>query len=447
MFQIHPRLDYSAHCPLDSTELYIKSVLMPGMRCLADAQCPKCQGEFLVDLPVGQALWLPTILDKKTGEIYDPLDIGWFSSLLQKSFLNPVEEKLEPIVHKFFDSDRIVIVNCLDFLYGHSLLKLLNVQRYLDHHPDLGCCVLVPTQLVHLVPEGVAEIWEVPVSIKQGWQWYSSLERWLSNQISARKECFLSPAYSHPHQKYYDLKRFTKELPDISDSIKDKSPVIVFSYREDRLWGRNLKCQTRNIQKLYEKLSAIFPNLVFVLVGFGDIKRATFQQKSASIIDLRVDKFSKETDQLWMSYMKAADCSVGVHGSNMLLPSGLSRAVVELVPRSRIGNTVQDFLFDADDNDNRDALLFKRMIYGDEFLRSIVPSSVVDLISCMVSYSKTNSAWFKVSEDIGQINERDFWHQNQLFKRAAKYLSSTTQEPMWKVKLIKAMHMISSWLD
>ncbi len=406
MLRIYPEIEFSAKCPSDGAALAITNVVIPGMRCLADVICPKCANNYYIDLPVGQGLWSPIVLNRATAEIYDPLKMTWFSQPLQEGFTNPVTSDVVPIVHKFFDADRIVIVNCLDFLYGHSLLKLLNVQRYLDNSPQLGCCVLVPTQLVHLVPDGVAEIWEFPVAIKDGWKWYVSLEHWINQQLTQRQECFLSPAYSHPSNQDYDLRRFVRNSPDISAQIQTNQPIILFSYREERLWGRNLAAQQRNLQKLYHQLSQIFPDMAFVLVGFG--KQNQIQHTKAQIVDLRADKFDLECDRLWMAYMSAADCVIGVHGSNMLLPSGLAKSTVELVPRSRLGNTVQDFLFVHGDRDPRDVLLFYRLLYGNETLDNISPSEVTDITASVLTHAARNSIWFKIEKNQTRIQPSKF---------------------------------------
>lgn len=432
MICIYPEIEFSANCPTDGANLDVTGVVIPGMRCLADSICPTCGTRYYVDLPVAQGLKSPVILNQATAEVYDPLDLAWFSNPLKEGFLNPVNSEIVPIIHKFFDADRIVIINCLDFLYGHSLLKLLNVQRYLDHSPELGCCVLVPAHLVHLVPDGVAEIWEFPVPIKEGWKWYLSLQRWMSQQLTKRKECFLSPAYSHPSNQVYDLHRFARNLPDISKQIGQYQPIILFSYREDRFWGQTLTHQQRNLQKLYDRLSAIFPNMVFVLVGFG--QQNQIRVTGVKLIDLRTDKFDVEHDHLWMAYMSAADCVIGVHGSNMLLPSGLSKSTVELVPRSRLRNTVQDFLFAFDKQDVRDALLYYRMLYGNETLSNIQSSTVTDLVANVLSYASINSAWFKFGEGLETRQKLKATCQGSVFEQATVYLHSP---PLyWNVFLI-----------
>lgn len=445
MLKIYPQIEFSAKCPSDGAELDVAGVAIPGMRCLANTVCPDCGTRYYIDLPVGHALRGSIILNQTTAEIYDPVDRDWFSNPLKEGFLNPVTSEVVPTVHKLFDSDRIVIVNCLDFLYGHSLLKLLNVQRYLDHSPELGCCVLVPSQLVHLVPDGVAEIWEFPVPVKEGWKWYIALERWMQEQLTKRKECFLSPVYSHPSNRVYDLYRFVRNVPDISEHIGKHQPTILFSYREDRLWGRSLSQQQRNLQKLYNQLSAIFPDMSFVLVGFGQHNQ--IQATGAKLIDLRTNKFNVERDHLWMAYMSAADCAIGIHGSNMLLPSGLAKSTVELVPRSRLGNTVQDFLLTSTQQDSREVLLFYRMLYGDELLLNILPSSVTDAVANVLSYARINSEWFKSGENPGNCGNFESIYQDPVVKKALTFLHAPALKPFLQRKTKRLAELLLAGLD
>jgi hypothetical protein len=434
MLRIYPETEFSAHCPADQTVLQLMGIAIPNLHCLAEAHCPTCGTEYYVDLPVGQALWSPVVLNKATAEVYEPCGIVWFSQPLKDGLLHPEQSEVIPLVHRFFECDRIIIINCLDYLYGHSLLKLLNVQRYLDNFPELGCCVLVPTQLKHLVPDGVAEIWEFPIALKDGTRWYPSLANWINGQIRSRKECFLSKAYSHPSNQLYDLARFVKGLPEVE--VGDYGPVVLFSYREDRCWG-GLAGQQRNLQSLYDRLSHTFPAMLFVLVGFGTANR--IDPSGASILDLRTDSFDLDRDRLWMAYMKAADCAVGVHGSNMLLPSGLAKSTVELVYTSRIENTVQDFLFGGKDQDPRDLLLYYRMLYGDDTLSDVYPSLVYDVVFACLSSARVNSAWFKVGEQVEVFQLEEY---RQLYAQVQRQGLLTRRKPL----MARTMRRLARWV-
>ena len=439
LIQIFPSVDFHAQCPDDETPLSISGVAIPGMRCLADAVCPACQTKYYIDLPVGQALWTPFLINRVTKKVGVPLETGelkayrdfqWFSNPLIESFLNQNTATIRPQIHKFHHAERIVLVNCIDFLYGHALLKLLNVQRYLDRYPNIGCCVLVPTQLVHLVPNGVAEIWEVPIRFQDGWQWFSSLQAWIEQQLRQYQACFLSPAYSHPSHRYYDLRRFVKNLPDISSELGHCQPVIVFNYREDRLWGVNLLAQEVNLRALYRRLSNVFPDMAFIIIGFGQHHR--FQNNKAKLIDLRTNSFTIAQDRLWLAYMSAADCAIGVHGSNMLLPSGLAKTTLEFMPRSRIGSAGQDLLFAAHCTDPREAVLKYHILYGDEFLSDLQPSVVTDVVSTLVSYTRLNQAFFRFGET-SDTNAKflNAIYNDAVFTRHKTYFQQTNTASFW----------------
>lgn len=96
--------------------------------------------------------------------------------------------------------------------------------------------------------------------------------------------------------------------------------------------------------------------------------------------------------------MKVADCAVGVHGSNMLLSSGLAKSTIELVARSRFGNIFQATLFSPEFSDIRDAFLKYRYCYGDNQLTDVSTQQVFDLIISLIAFQERSSHWFKVGE-------------------------------------------------
>jgi len=174
--------------------------------------------------------------------------------------------------------------------------------------------------------------------------------------------------------------------------------------------------------------------MALVLVGFG--QQNQIQTDRAKLIDLRTDKFDVENDRRWMAYMSKADCAVGVHGSGMLLPSGLAKAVVELVPRSKYKNTVQDLLFQWEDRDPRDALLFFRMLYGNETLSNVHPSTVSDVVASLLAYAPVNSAWYKAQKNPDVRNQLQSICNSSLFKRANTYFRKLQiQEPLIRGKV------------
>jgi hypothetical protein len=75
--------------------------------------------------------------------------------------------------------------------------------------------------------------------------------------------------------------------------------------------------------------------------------------------------------------LRGADLAIGVHGSNMLLPSALARATVELIPAARWGNILQASL--VREADPLEALYDHRFLYGEDRLTDIPASRVAQL--------------------------------------------------------------------
>jgi hypothetical protein len=368
------------------------------MRNLADFHCPQCGSEFYGDLPSGQALYTPILLDKKSCAVDDNYDAAWFSDWLIDSYAKRTKEPLRFEVRKLSKvKNKIVLLNCLDILYGHSLLKLLNAQHYIDYQPDVSLIVLLPPFLEWLLPDGVAEAWVVDLPLRRGTEWND----WLANEISERlksfPEVYLSVAFSHPHIEDFDIERFTRISPFPLENFgkHQKNPVITFIWREDRLWetinlstsGRFNKIKQRlgfsqeqtdeqrsKVVKFAECLRGEFPPLDFAVVGIGEAN-----DLPDWITDLRLLKLDAAAERAWCERYAASHLVVGVHGSNMLLPSAHAGSVIELIGEERWGNYLQDILFRRSDS--------REMLFRYRFVpHSATPEDLARLASTMLRY-------------------------------------------------------------
>ena len=367
MIKLHPIPDVSHHCPFDDARLDALDWYIPGMRNLADLRCPKCSREFYGDLMAGHGLYYPMLLDKTTGDVHDLYNVKWFADWLRNSYKNRSDEPLEFVTEDFRPLQTPLLLNCLDTLYGHSLLKLLNAQYYIDKRHDLDLVVLVPKCLRWMVPDGPAAIWTVDLPLKRGIEWND----WLAAEIRARfkqyDKVWLSVAYSHPHSKDYAIERFTRVAPFPVDEWHERleTPKVTFIWREDRLWGDQGKSghlrrlanrlrikivlsglslprreQTRRVVLLATRLREAFPKLNFAVVGLGmpdDIPQHWIEDLRTTAIDTTVEK-------AWCDRYAQSHVVIGIHGSNMLLPSAHAGATVELMPSERWGNMIQDLL-------------------------------------------------------------------------------------------------------
>ncbi len=194
MIPLHPLTEADHECPYCRVRLSVAGWHVPGMRNLADLRCPHCLREFYGDLSSGQALYTPMLLEKATGAVHDPHGVEWFAEWLRGSYARRTDTPVPFDVRECLPVTRpVVLLNCLDTLYGHSLLKLLNAQSYLDQRRDVDLIVIVPSFLAWMVPDGVTQVWTVGLPLRRGTEW----NEWLAREIRRRVEAFESVSLSH----------------------------------------------------------------------------------------------------------------------------------------------------------------------------------------------------------------------------------------------------------
>ncbi|MEP6903039.1 MAG: hypothetical protein ABJA66_14910 [Actinomycetota bacterium] len=399
MIRLKPVLEIPApECPNCHFSLTAKGFLITGMRNLADFLCLNCGGEFYGDLPAGQALFSPILLNKKSGAVFDNYHAAWFSDWLANAYKQRKDAPLRFEIRKFSQiKGKVILLNCLDALYGHSLLKLLNAQYYLDRQPDFSLIVIVPPFLEWMLPVGIAEAWVIDLPLRRGTEWNDWLAKEINERLKSFSEVFLSVAFSHPHYEDFDIERFTRVAPFALENFEEfqNEPVITFIRREDRLWEsenntkpasfgklkrslgfteNRLKEQTRKIIRFAESLRGEFPRLDFAVAGLG--KETEFP---AWMTDLRLTKLNAETERRWCERYAASHVVLGVHGSNMLLPSAHAGSVIELLDEDRQRNFIQDILFRRSDA--------REMFFRYRFVPpSTAPEMLAQMVSTMLRY-------------------------------------------------------------
>ncbi|HEY9765443.1 MAG TPA: hypothetical protein V6C82_03730 [Chroococcales cyanobacterium] len=352
MIPIKPHLRYHSECPYCGAALQAERFLWQGIHSCVVARCPGCAAEIIEDLGVGQALFSPYQVDLKKDRIFgDESALDWFGLPLLRSLQHPREEGIELKVERFFSAKRVVILNCIDFLYGHSLLKLLNAGVHLEAGAAL--VVLVPSFLRWMVPEGVAEIWVVDLPLRKALSFYPELERAIEKECERFEEIHLSLAHSHPRD--FDIFRFTGvRAHDFS-----REPFrITFVWREDRLWwrsrftlkvlrkaglGRFLIARQRDkVVRFFGKLRFLLPQARFTVVGISEERNIVFPDW---IEDCRLAIFDEKSERRACEIYAESRLVIGIHGSNMLLPSAHAGLTLDLMPEDRWSNFIQDLLY------------------------------------------------------------------------------------------------------
>jgi hypothetical protein len=440
VIRLHPIPDVDHICPYCQVRLEVKGWYIPGMRNLADLKCPQCGREFYGDLPAGHGLYYPMLLEQATGIVYDEHGVDWFARWLRDSYANRVNSPIGFTVEEFRPLKQPILLNCLDTLYGHCLLKLLNAQYYLDHHPDFDLIVIIPRFLRWMVPDGVAAIWTVDLPLRRGAEWNDWLATEIKRRIEPLEKCWLSMAFAHPHPEDYDIERFTRVRPFPVEEwdARLERPTVTYIWREDRVWHggnpqRLFQIQARKwkpklsfaqplldkrkqwvvayrrlrwlVQKLGQRIGLIQHPLDEQkrrVVALAQALRSTFPQIDFAvaglgrpgglpnwIADLRTLEISEHVERAWCERYAQSHVVIGVHGSNMLLPSAHAGAVVELVPIERWGNLIQDILIAP--RDAREIMYRYRFLPIDtapEIVAAVTASLLCYLPSALVNFNR-----------------------------------------------------------
>ena len=354
--QIKPHLQAHAECHRCGAQLRAKSVLWQGIHVCARFDCGACGAAFLEDLSIGHAISGPIRVDLATGTMTGH-DRGqaWFGEPLQSSLQRPDNSPIGLEVEIRKTATRVIVLNCVDFLYGHCLLKLLNATHHL-RNPDLGLVVLVPNFLRWLVPEGVAEIWVVDLPLARAQRYFPDLERRIGKELERFEQVEVSRAFSHPAD--FRLEDFTR-VPSHDFSAKDFR--VTFVWRADRLWvpedswtrlarrarlnSLMLALQRRKIRILFGRIRKAIPHARLTVAGLG--RQGTFP---SWIEDCRADTLADANAERAQCHIYSESrVVVGIHGSSMLLPSGHAGMCVDLMPTARWPHLAQDTLLSPQD--------------------------------------------------------------------------------------------------
>lgn len=366
-----------AACPECAAALDATGWTMPGMRMLARARCTGCGRPWFVDLPAGQGLHSPMILDPATGAVHDRVGVEWFAEWLRGSYRERTAATPPFTVARHSPLTRpAVLINCLDTLYGHALLKLFNAQQYLDSG-KFDVIPIVQPFLTALVPEGVAETWSVDIPLRDGTLWSDGLAAAIAAQSARIPDLRLAPVHPHPHPTTFAVKRFSR-VPPFSLDRWNSSPktAVTFIWRDDRTWspGRIMaRSQAKAVGALFEALRGNLPDLDAAVAGVG-----TPGGLPGWIADMRSPRPSESVEQAWLGRYAQSHAVIGVHGSNMLLPSAHAGSVFELLPDDRQGNFLQDIVFNG--SDPRD-LFFRYRFLPDD----IGPAELARLVAFVVA--------------------------------------------------------------
>src|SRR5688572_13713293 len=122
IIELKPEIDNHFICPECNTKDHaVKDVLLQQVYVLADCTCTDCGLEFYQTFSNGHSVEEHVSI-KKSGKLYaDSHNESWLSEMLSKSFTSN-KNKNVPIEKRVFrECESVVVLNTLDYLYGHVL--------------------------------------------------------------------------------------------------------------------------------------------------------------------------------------------------------------------------------------------------------------------------------------------------------------------------------------
>jgi hypothetical protein len=353
--EIKPRIGHLTACHSCGTQVNAHEVLWQGIHICGRYRCRRCGAEYVEDLPVGQAVFTPYTVTADGTLLGDESAKAWFGTPLRDSLKNPSADGSIGFSVEVRRSFRdVVVLNCIDFLYGHCLLKLLNAQAHAEDG-SRGLVIIVPSFLRWMVPGHAAEVWEVDIPPGKAQSYFPELDRRISRELERFDSVHVSLAHSHPGD--VDISKFTG-VP--RHDLTREGYRITFVWRADRIWTGNgplvralrtvglrailMRHQWRKICRLFAKARKSFPNATFTVAGQG--REFAFP---SWVDDRRTARFDPESEIAACRVYSESRIVIGVHGSNMLLPSAHAGMSIDLMPADRWSNVAQDILYSPDE--------------------------------------------------------------------------------------------------
>jgi hypothetical protein len=339
-------------CPVCGAALSPTSVCVAGMPIIVSARCSGCGRVFDFDWPAGHALLHPVIVDRETRAAHVGGADWYIRHFLRCLASRENPASLEILVRGECRPGRAaVLVNCVDYLYGHVLWKLMSVPRHIREAPDDDVVVIVPRLLAWLVPAGVVAI-EVDLPLSRGTEWIEGLDAVVERVLAPCAAVRISPTVSQPDVTLQDLAMLGVDLtPSQSLDHRELPLQVGFVLRNDRLWtgpaspalqfaqrllpkhlvqALLLRRQHRNYARLARRIRERHPQTRVVAFGIGHPGGLP-----ADVEDLRTPGPIRE-ESTWLEEYGHCRVAVGLHGSALLLPSLLAGAVVDLVPAHKL---------------------------------------------------------------------------------------------------------------
>lgn len=360
--KISPEISFDVNCPgCKATSSIKKELLFQGLHILAKCHCSNCNSNFYSTLPIGHDMLFPCSFNSD-GKLFESNEAkGWLTDPLIRSITKKENQETVTIEKEIKEQKAdAIILNCLDNCFGHVFYKLWNLPLLKSKYPNKSIVVFIPKKMYWLLPGYFSEAWLFDASFETLGNYITNLDQEIKLNLLPRfKTVSLSKAYTHLSLEKINLIDFLKIERFNLSKFNESVPQITFALREDRFWHRHhfeyflfkvfvklglskiifVWRQNYLFNKVTSALKKKIPQIKICATGIG--KTGSL---SSLIDDQRKDKFDAKDEKNWCSIYASSHVVLGVHGSNMIIPTALAAGFVEILPREKIKHLSEDIL-------------------------------------------------------------------------------------------------------
>ena len=362
MWSLKPLISPPSTCPgCNSENEGFAEYIFTGTHILGKGVCACCGLDYYHNWPVGHGADFPISFNLNGTARYPEKAAQWLARPLIKavkqnlSINAPVRREVKKSI------SQALLLNCLDPCYGHVIWKLFNASRYRDIPLPGGLVVLIPANCSWLVPGFVAEIWSVDANLSSLNYLVPSVGTFIRETSRNFESVSLVPVATHMDHSGVDIQQFLPVKPFRLQDFYLKPACITLIWREDRFWLASrpeqwislVACkysikwliswlsyrQLKKMSKVTRFIRREMPAIRIKVTGLG--VRGKFPEY---IEDLRQLKLTEYWEKKWCQVYADSQLVIGIHGSNMLIPTAIAAGFIELLPPGKIPFITEDIL-------------------------------------------------------------------------------------------------------
>lgn len=365
-------------CSVCGEALFAEKIHTPGHRTVIATQCSSCGKDYLVDAPTGFGLVSPEIFDPAENRFRNEPAFPFWRMWAEKFYRERSDVALSIDIKTTRKIKRPLILNCLDPLYGHVLKVLFHATSYMERFPEYDLVVIIPKSFSWMLPGELAGamLVEWPSSLHYSWS------KALDNAVAALARDGASISHCQTIHGLscaeFDISSYSRVTPFNRDNWQVRDGVsICYIWRDNRFWGGSAAAQIDKIEKVHKGLACVLPGLRLTVAGVSSDRHEFSPGIENEILTAPDAAGERRLVELYAN----AHLVMGVHGSNMILPSAHAGATLELVPPKRWHNAWTASQF-RQVQDSASATFFHRFLP----LNAAI-SDIVDIIRATILFA------------------------------------------------------------